>query len=165
MNAPVAIPALAAQYRQLREALLTEFPDIDAETLADTLDGETAAPDAVAALVRMAREAEAFSKAVSDLATEYDERAERLRARSERLRQSALSLMDAMGETKITRPEFTVSVSHRKGRLEVYDEEQLPEQFFRYRREVDRAALAEAAEPPPGTRMTNGSTHLTVRVK
>lgn len=167
MNAPVAIPALAAQYRQLREAILAEYPDIDPETLADTLDGATDAQDAVVSLVRLAREAEAWATAAYNLATDYKSRGARHEARGERLSAVALSLMEAMGEKNIKRPEFTVFVSHRKGRLEVYDEEQLPEAFFKYKtvRSVDRDKLEAASEPPPGTRMSNGSTSLVVRLK
>ena len=165
MNAPVSI--LAATYKRIKAELLAEYPDLadDAEALADTLDGLTEAGDVVASLVRRAREAEAFAAANKRLAKDYQERASYLELRSDRLRASALSLMEAMGEKKIKRPEFTVSITHTKGQLEVYDEDQLPEGFFKYRREVDRTALAAAAEPPPGTRMTNGSSHLTVRVK
>ncbi len=52
-------PAVAAELHQhlyLKERLAAEFPDLDDETLADTLDGETRLNEALAAVLRSREE-------------------------------------------------------------------------------------------------------------
>lgn len=165
MNAPTGV--LAANWRNTLASLREEFPDADDETLHDTLDGLVEAGDVVAMLVRQSREAAAMAVAVRALARDYAERFALLEDRSERLKTAALRLMEDMGENTLRRPEFTLSVSHRKGTPEVYDEEALPESLFKYKtvRSVDRDKLAEAmaAGDVPGVRLTNGTSVLTVR--
>ena len=167
MNAPVS--GIAVTYQRVRERLIEEYPGIDddPDLLRDVLDGATTAQDVVAGLVRQAMEAAAMRAAVHQLAEDYANRAARLSDRYHRLKHAALRLMEDMGETTIRRPEFTLSVSHRKGTPEVYDEEALPESLWKYKtvRSVDREKLAEAfaAGEVPGVRLTNGSSVLTVR--
>lgn len=169
MNAPLPA-ALAADWRNTLAALREQFPDADDQTLFDTCDGLTDAADVVAALVRQSIEAGAMAEANSRLMDLYASRSALMEEREKKLRSAALRLMEDMGASTIRRPEFTLSVSHRKGRPEVYDEEALPEEFFTYRtiRQVDKNKLAAAAEAgtlPAGARMTNGSSVLTVRTK
>jgi hypothetical protein len=169
MNAPTGF--LAADWRNTIKSLREQFPDADDQTLFDTCDGLTSAADVVAALVRESIEVAAMVEAVEAVAEQYTTRAERLEEREKRLRRAALRLMiDAgMDDQPLRRPEFTLSVSHRKGTPEVYDEEALPESVFKYKtvRSVDRDKLAEAmaAGDVPGVRLTNGSAVLSVRMK
>ena len=168
MNAPVNQALLAADWRNTIKSLREQFPDADDATIFDTCDGLTEAADVVAALVRAALEAEAMAEANSRLMDLYASRCKLMEDRKDRLRNAALRLMEDMGATTLRRPEFTLSVSHRKGRVEVYDEEALPPEFFIYKtvRSVDKdkiAAAVECGEIPAGARLTNGSTSLSVR--
>lgn len=170
MNAP--LPAtLAADWRNTLKSLRETYPDADDQTLFDTCDGLTSAADVVAEFVRRSIEAQAMAEANLNLSEMYAQRARAMVARNHRFRDAALRLMlDAgMDNQPLRRPEFTLSVSHRAGKPEVYDEEALPESLYRYKtvRSVDREKLAEAvaAGDVPGVRMTNGSTSLTVRMK
>jgi len=167
MNLPLP-STLAADWRATIKSLREQFPDADDQTLFDTCDGLTDAADAVAAMVRQALELEAMDEANRQLADMYSRRRLLLSLRAHGLRNAALRLLEDMGEKTLRRPEFTLSVSHRKGRVEVYDEESLPEEFFDCRtvRSVNRerlTAAAERGELPSGVRLTNGSTSLTVR--
>ena len=169
MNAPVNQALLAADWRSTIKSLREQFPDADDQTLFDTCDGISDAADFVAALVRRSREASAMAAAVKDLDRAYQVRFDHLQERAERLKDAALRLMENMGETTIRRPEFTLSVSNRPGKLEVYDEEAIPDSFFDYETKVVRTLnkdrLAAAPELPPGARMTNGQSVLSVRMK
>lgn len=162
---------LAADWRHTIASLRESFPDADDVTIFDTADGLSDAADVVALFVRQSREMYAMATAVMQLADDYGSRASLLKGRSERLKNAALRLMiDAGMDTQpLRRPEFTLSVSHRKGRVEVYDEEALPESFFTYKtvRSVDRDKLAEAVEcgHVPGARITNGQSVLSVRTR
>ena len=167
MNAPVAL--LASDWRSTIKSLREQFPDADDQTLFDTADGECDAADVVAAFVRSALEDGAMAEAVENLEQDYRNRKNYLYERALRKRQAALRLLEDMGEKTLRRPEFTLSVSHRKGTPEVYDEEALPQSLFKYKtvRSVDREKLAEAvaAGDVPGVRVGNGSSVLSVRMK
>lgn len=167
MNAPVAL--LASDWRSTIKSLREQFPDADDQTLFDTADGECDAADVVAAFVRSALEDGAMAEAVENLEQDYRNRKNYLYERAQRKRQAALRLLEDMGEKTLRRPEFTLSVSHRKGTPEVYDEEALPQSLFKYKtvRSVDREKLAEAvaAGDVPGVRVGNGSSVLSVRMK
>ena len=167
MNAPVAL--LASDWRNTIKSLREQFPDADDEALFDTCDGLTEAADVVALFVRQSREAAAMAAAVRSLVQDYIFRCGLLEGRSERLKSAALRLMEDMGEKTLRRPEFTLSVSNRPGKLEVYDEEAIPDSFFDYETKVVRTLnkdrLAAAPELPPGARMTNGQSVLSVRMK
>ena len=63
MTVPVAsIRAKSAEYGILRESLLEQIPDLDAETLADTLEEITDLREMLAELVRSALEDEALCR-------------------------------------------------------------------------------------------------------
>lgn len=158
---------LVDEYQRIKAWLIEQCPDIDPETLADTLEGEASAPDVIAALVRQSKEDEASATAVGGLARTYAERSARFAHRAEKRREAALRLMQAIDMRKLARPEFTLSMQTYPGKPEVYDEEALPEKYFRYRRSVDFSALKEAllAGDVPGARMTNGHEGLVVRTK
>jgi hypothetical protein len=53
------------RYRALRDRLLAEVPNIDEETLADTLEGITELREVLAELLRSALEDEALATALS----------------------------------------------------------------------------------------------------
>lgn len=167
MNAPVAI--LAADWRNTIKSLREQFPDADDQTLFDTADGECEAADVVAAFVRSALEDGAMAEAVENLEQDYRNRKNYLYERALRKRQAALRLLENMGEKTLRRPEFTLSVSHRKGKVEVYDQSAVPAIYFKQRTvwELDKEALADAVErgQVPGARLTNGSSVLSVRTK
>lgn len=161
--------ALAEEWRRLREALLTAHPDLvdDEDTLSDTLDGITGAQDAIRALIRGARRDEASSKALEALIREYAARGAALDRRAARRRETALRLMEAAGIPKVQAPEFTVSTRSVPPRVDIYEEEAIPQEFWTTVPKLDREKLREAVKAGkevPGARLTNGSTCLFVRV-
>lgn len=166
-----AAPAsLVAEYQRVRDMLLASFPELaeDEQALADTLDGETALSDAVASLIRSAREDEAFEEAGAKIAAEQRERASRYGQRAMKRRDAALALMQAAGLSKIERPDFTVSVGKGRGKVIIKDEALIPDVFFRVKRSPDLTAIAnafKANETVLGAEMSNAEPTLTVRTK
>lgn len=166
-----AAPAsLIAEYQRVREALLAVFPELadDEQALADTLEGETDLADAVAALIRGARQDEAFEEAGAKIAAEQRERATRYGLRAMKQRDAALSLMQAAGLSKIERPDFTASVGKGRGKVVIADEAALPDAFFRVSRSPDKTAIGRALndnQMVPGALLSNAEPTLTVRTK
>jgi len=161
---------IAAEYRRHRDALLAAFPELaeDDQALADTLDGETDAIDVIARFIREGREDEAMAAALDAMMKDMGERKQRIKARAERRRGIALSLMQAVGERKIERPDFTASVRSVPPKVEITDEAALPDALCKVTRSPDKAAIKqaiEAGEDVPGAMMSNGTETLTVRTK
>ena len=161
--------AFILMYRQQKEALLAEFPELvdDQETLADTLEGMSFAPALIADLVRDALMDEATAEALSIRMNDMAARKQRILHRADRRRQAAQHLMAACEIRKIEQPDFTVSVRAVPPRVDVYAEEQLPDALCKFTRSPDRTKIKEALADGPvsGARMTNGSETLTVRTK
>jgi len=161
------IGPVAEEYRHLRTEILADYPELadDIETLSDSLDGISSAQDIVRALIREAIEDKAMAEAVAGLARDYTDRKNYLEGRAEKRRAVALRLMQAMDERSIKAPEFTVSVRAVPPKVEVYDEEALPEGVWDYKRHLNRERLKEAvaAGPVPGARLTNGGETISVR--
>ena len=82
-----------SKFRLLRDRLLAEIPDLDAETLADTLEGITDLKEMLAELVRSALEDEALAAGLSTRLSDMKARLERFETRAKRKRQLALKTM------------------------------------------------------------------------
>jgi hypothetical protein len=159
-----------AEWQRVREMLLASFPELadDEQALADTLEGETGLTDAVAALIRAAREDEAYEEAGAKIAAEQRERAARFGHRAMKRREAALSLMQAAGLSKLERPDFTASVGHSRGKVVITDEAALPDAFFRISRSPNKTAVGDAlkaGQEVPGALLSNAEPTLTVRTR
>lgn len=167
---PLNRTALIEAYQRERERLLIEFPELaeDDATLADTLEGETEAPDVVAAFIREAREDEAAAKALGSIMDDMKARCQRIAARGDRRRQAAFAIMRACEIRKIEKPDFTASVRATPLKVEIDDEAALPDQFIRIKREPDKTAIKKALEigaAVPGAHLTNGGETLSIRTR
>lgn len=171
MNAPVAPAALAAAYQRVKDILLESYPELaeDDPALIDTLDGQTALADVVAALVRRAREDDAKAEAVRKIEGDNAARRARFEYRSERQMTAALFLMEQVGRTKVEAPDLTISLRHNPPRVEVYDPDALPAAYVKITKSPDKASLREALANDgaeiPGARLGNGSSSLSVRAR
>lgn len=162
------LAALTAQYRQWRDDLLAEFPELadDDETLADTLEGQTDLPTVIARFIRDARRDEALADGLATLIKDEQERKSRLGARADKRRRIALSLMQAVEMGKLEQPDFTASVRRVPPGVVITDEAVLPDSYVKTVRQPDKTALREAlgrGEEVPGATLGNGSETLTIR--
>src|SRR5215468_138980 len=82
-----------AKHTVLRNRLRTAIPDIDAETLADTLEGLTDLQEMVAEIIRSALDDEALVEGLSTRLGDMKARLERLDCRAKRKRALALQAM------------------------------------------------------------------------
>ncbi len=155
-------------HNALREKLRAEFPDIDDETLHDTLEGMTDLTDMISYTVRSCGDDEAMVAGLSERVKAMQERTARLKQRVERKRQLVTDAMEAAGLRRITRPEFTLSLTHRAGTAVVIDEKIIPSRFFETKRALLKGDLnkaLKAGEEVCGATLGNGSVSLTVRTK
>ncbi len=143
----------------------------DEDLIADTIEGETDALEAVSAVLRWKAEQDAMALALKTHEGDLVARRRRFEERSTGARVAIAAFMDQCGLTKLERPEATLSL--RQGNQAVvrspdFSADVLPDDLVRTKREPDAAAIKaalEAGREVPGAVLSNGAPVLTVRVR
>ena len=110
---------------------MSEIPDLETETLADTLEGITDLREMLAELIRSALEDEALASGLSTRLSDMKARLERLETRAGRKRQLALRVMGEADIQKLTESDFTASLKQGAPTLDVVDETQVPAAYWK----------------------------------
>ena len=165
MVTPLAVQA--STYMQLREKLRSEFPEVDDQTLQDTLEGMTDLPDMLAAVLRSQLEDLMSAKALRGRIAEMETRLARFERRAEKKRQLVTNVMDRAQLRKIVEPDFTASLRRTAPGLLVLDEGRIPGAFWKPQpAKLDRRAVLvalKAGQDINGAALDNGSMTLAVR--
>ena len=156
-------------YLTTRERLLTLWPDLDSETLADTLEGITDLHEIIAAVIRSALVDEALVSGLRQRMDDLRERLSRLSIRGEKKRQLAFEAMMDSGIKKLEQPDFTASLRTGAPSLVIAAEGEVPDEFWvpqppKLARPALLAALKQGAEIP-GALLSNSKPTLSVRTK
>ena len=157
------------KYQLLRQRLLSEYPNIDEETLADTLEGITDLHEMIAAVIRSALVDEALHAGLRFRVDDMKERLSRLELRAAKKRELALVAMTETGLTKLEQPDFTASARAGSPALVVIAEDRIPEAYWLPQPpKLDRQAILGELKRGieiPGAQMSNPKPVLTVRTK
>jgi hypothetical protein len=159
----------AAAYRAVRDRLQAEDPQIDEQTLADTVEGLTDLHEILTAIIRAALTDEALAVGLKGRIAEMEERLGRLQDRSTKRRQIAKDVMVELDLKKLTAPDFTASVRPGTPALMVIDEAAVPSIYWeprdpRLNRQGLVADLKQGAEIT-GVTLSNPESVLSVRTK
>ena len=151
----------------MRERLLAEYPDLDNETLADTLEGITDLHEMIAAVIRSALVDEALQVGLRGRVIEMKERLSRLELRANKKRELALEAMTEVGLTRLEQPDFTAFTRAGSPSLIVIAEERIPEPYWlpqppKLDRQAILAELKRGTEVQ-GAQMSNPKPVLSVR--
>jgi hypothetical protein len=130
------IPALrvqseAAAHTNFRRQLLAELPDLDEETLADTLEGLTDLKEMLAELIRSALDDEALVGGLSTRLSDLKARMERLETRAKRKRQLARRVMSEAVIPTLAVADFSASLKQGPPAVDVLAEEQIPAVYWK----------------------------------
>jgi Gp157 protein len=159
----------AATYRTIRDRIRREDPQIDEQTLADTVEGLTDLHEILTAVVRAALGDEALATGLRGRIAEMQDRLDRLQDRAAKRRQIAKDVMIELELKKIIAPDFTVSIRPGMPALLVLDEAAVPSMFWqpvepRLDRQGLLGELKQGAEIA-GVALTNPEPVLSVRTR
>ena len=133
------------RHQHLRDRLLAVIPQLDAETLADTLEGLTDLREMLAELIRSALEDEALAAGLSTRLSDMKARLERFETRAKRKRQLALKTMSEADMGKLEQSDFTASLRQAAPALEVVAEDKIPAVYWKPQPfKLDRQGLLQA---------------------
>ena len=157
------------RYTRIREWLLQHFPDVDDQTIRDTLEGETSLHEMIAAVIRSALVDEALSTGLRKRLDDMKERLARLEERGAKKRQLALEAMDEVGLSKLQQSDFTASTRSGTPSLLVTAEGEVPSLYWVPQPpKLDRQALVgvlKRGTDIPGVQLNNPKPVLVVRTK
>jgi hypothetical protein len=157
------------KYQILKERILAAHPDLDDETLADTLEGITDIHEMIAAVIRSALVDEALGSGLRVRLGDMKERQSRLEVRASKKRELALQAMNETGLAKLEQPDFTASARTGVPALVVVSEQSIPEAYWLTQPpKLDRQGLLgelKRGGAIPGVELSNPKTVLTVRTQ
>jgi Gp157 protein len=121
----------AITYRAIRERIRADDPQIDEQTLADTVEGLTDIHEILTAIVRAALADEALANGLKGRIAEMQDRLDRLKDCAAKRRQIAKEVMIELDIKKITAPDFTVGIRPGMPALLVINEAAVPSIYWR----------------------------------
>jgi hypothetical protein len=156
-------------YQELKNRLQADFPALDHETLADTLEGITDLHEMIAAVIRSALVDEALQAGLRLRVDDMRERLSRLELRASKKRVLALEAMTEAGLAKLEQPDFTASTRAGSPALVVIAVDKIPGPYWlpqppKLNRQAILGELKRGTEIP-GAQMSNPQPVLMVRTR
>ena len=156
-------------YRSIRDRIRVQDPQIDEQTLADTVEGLTDLHEILTAIVRAVLADEAMAIGLKCRISDMQGRLDRLQDRAAKRRQIAKDVMVELDLKKLTAPDFTASIRPGLPALVVLNEDAVPKTYWepgepRLRRQVLASDLKGGAEVA-GAALSNPEPVLSVRVR
>jgi hypothetical protein len=156
-------------YRDIRDRLQREEPQIDDETLADTVEGLSDLPEILTAILRAALADEALATGLKTRVAEMEGRLTRLQERAKKRRQIVKDTMVDLDLKKLTAPDFTAAIRAGMPSLLVFDEAAVPSIYWEPREpRLDRQGLItdlKQGTEIKGVTLSNPEPVLSVRTK
>jgi hypothetical protein len=132
----------AITYRELKQRLQAEEPQIDDQTLADTVEGLSDLPEILTAILRAALTDEALATGLKTRVAEMEGRLTRLQERARKRRQIVKDTMVGVDIKKLTAPDFTAAIRAGMPSLLVFDEAAVPSIYWEPREpRLDRQGI------------------------
>ncbi len=164
-----SLHAEVSQHRAFRSRLLAEIPDLDEETLADTLEGITNLKEMLAEVIRSALDDEALASGISLRLAEMKARLDRFETRAKRKRQMSLHAMAEAEIPKLIEPDFSASLKQGAPTVEIEAEDKIPAAYWKPQPpKLDKLgilAALKAGTEIEGAVLAEPKQQLTVRTK
>jgi hypothetical protein len=159
----------AIHYRTIRDRIRAQDPQIDEQTLADTVEGLTDLHEIVQAVIRAALADEALARGLKCRISDMQGRLDRLEDRASKRRQIAKDVMVELDLKKLTAPDFTATIREGTPSLMVINEDAVPSIYWqpsepRLKRQELAYELKQGAEIA-GVALSNPEPVLSVRTR
>ena len=158
-----------ATYHAVHDRIRADDPQIDDQTLADTVEGLTDLHEILSAVIRAALADQALATGLEGRIGEMQARRDRLHDRAAKRRQIAKDVMVELDLKKLAAPDFTASIRPGTPALMVIDEAAVPSIYWEPREpRLNRQGLSndlkQGAEIT-GVALSNPEPVLSVRTK
>ena len=127
----ILLQAELSKHKFIRDQLLSNIPNLDEETLADTLDGATDLKEVLTAVIRSALDDEAMAAGISTRLADLKARLDRFETRAKRKRQLALQAMAEAEMPKLIEPDFSASLKLGAPSVEIEAEDKIPAAYWK----------------------------------
>ena len=117
-------------YRSICDRVRAQDPQIDEQTLADTVEGLTDLHEIVQAIIRSALADEALARGLKCRIADMQARLDRLEDRASKRRQIAKDVMVELDLNKLNAPDFTASIRDSIPSLMVINEDAVPSIYW-----------------------------------
>src|SRR5450830_1981609 len=156
-------------YRSIRDRIRAQDPQIDEQTLADTVEGLTDLHEILTAIVRAVLADEAMAIGLKCRISDMQGRLDRLQDRAAKRRQIAKDVMVDIDLKKLNAPDFTASIREGIPSLMVINEDAVPSIYWqlsepRLERHELAYELKQGAEIA-GVTLSNPEPVLSVRTR
>src|SRR5664279_1249546 len=163
------LPFATIQYTAIRDRIRAQDPQIDEQTLADTVEGLTDLHEIVQAIIRSALADEVLIAALKCRISDMQGRLDRLQDRASKRRQIAKDVMVEIDLKKLNAPDFTASIREGIPSLMVINEDDVPSIYWqpsepRLNRQELAYELKQGAEIA-GVALSNPEPVLSVRTR
>ena len=159
----------AITYRVIRDRIQAEDPQIDEQTLADTVEGLTDLHEILTAVIRAALADQGLANGLKGRIADMQDRLGRLEDRASKRRQIAKDVMMELDLRKLTAPDFTASIRPGMPALMVIDEAAVPSIYWEPREpRLNRQELANELKQGAeiaGVALSNPEPVLSVRTR
>jgi hypothetical protein len=159
----------AAAYRAIRDRLKAEDPQIDEQTLIDTVEGLTDVHEILAAIIRAALVDEATVLGLKCRIGDMQDRLQRLQERASKRRAIAKDVMVDLDIRKLNAPDFSASIREGMPALVVLNEDAVPSIYWqpgepKLKRQLLAQELKDGAEIE-GVALSNPEPVMSVRTR
>lgn len=156
------------RFGELRRRILELYPDLDDQTLHDTLDGATNLREALEAIIRSALDDEALALALKSRLDQMRERFSRFGERAAAKRKAVAEAMQNAAIKRLESAEFTASMRTSAPSVIVTAAEKIPPAYWLPQpQKLDKANVRQAlleGDKIPGASLSESRQILSVRV-
>jgi len=149
------------------ELLLERYPELkeDEDLKNDMLEGTTDFHETMERLLRKTQDSIYLAKACQEAERDIYSRRERFEKRVAFGRELMKRLMEAADTRKLEFPTATLSLMINPPQVLITNEDELPDEFFRIKKEPNKTLIKQALEKTDvrGATLSNGGTSIVIR--